>query len=946
MQIPIRIFDEAVDSDRYYTMNDMNMSTMNRISTLLGFLLVSILGKPVHALSVSLQTQTPDFCQFGSGALSALVDGGTPPYVYDWYEVTDVGETPLCMGCGSVEGGMWDMRSYKVVVTDALGAVAEETGYVAGMAGLWVDVNWLPYLPGSPPVILITSTNSFDQFVHPEIGVEPAPLNMYIAEQSSGESFTDRAVLPVGTTQVSVGGWVTSAYGTCTRDAWSLIGPPTILPDIDVVEVHGSCSNADNGSLEVAFANGANTGSLSVLMRPEGSPNEFLTNYYAGEVGVAASVKTFSGFAPGNYWLIVTGQPPSLSIAIPGYTYDCRDSVFVTIPDLGPTCGVVSGTVFLDTDLNCMRLYTEPGIPNTVLEVLPGPYYATTNNSGTYDLVLPNGSYTIREQSVVVNEHCTATPIPFTISGGAAAVTVNHPTTSLVPLDVQVSLSSGAARPGFEFAYDINVRNNTVSNTGTVTVTMQRDPSLIYLGATPPPTTVSGTTLSWTLTAMPTYQQRNITVRTQVPADVALLGTDLVSTASVSTALADGNLANNSATNTRTVTGSYDPNDKLAYTSSGSTTHYDPSQDQWIDYTIRFQNTGTDTAFHILITDTLAANLDPSSLIMGAGSHTFGWEVEGEGTLKFRLYNILLPDSNVNEPRSHGFVSFRIKPRSPLSAGAQIINRANIFFDFNPPVITDPSVLTVPTPPVLVSPRVFLGGNYSASTPPMTDALRLLNKVPRVEPYSDLGYVHQGTGGGETATPASFLVTGNDAVVDWVVVELRGTSGAGSVVASRAALLQRDGDVVGPNGSSPVAFHVPSGGSYRIAVRHRNHLGVMTSTARTLTTNTSVVDFTLAATATYGTNARNTVGGSMVLWPGDTNGDGVAKYTGSFNDRDIVLQGIGGTVPTNIVNNVYDNRDVNLNGNIMYTGTGNDRDVILQAIGGTVPTAVRTQQLP
>ncbi|MGV3637442.1 MAG: DUF7619 domain-containing protein, partial [Flavobacteriales bacterium] len=476
--------------------------------------------------------------------------------------------------------------------------------------------------------------------------------------------------------------------------------------------------------------------------------------------------------------------------------------------------------------------------------------------------------------------------------------------------------------------------------------TMQLDPTLGYLGASPTPTTVSGSTLSWTLPAMPTYQQRNLYVRTQVPPDIALLGTDLVSTVSVTAAVTDGDLANNTSSNTRTVTGSYDPNDKLAYTSAGSTALYDPAQDQWIDYTIRFQNTGTDTAFHILITDTLAPTLDPATLIVGAFSHACTWEVEGEGLVKFRLLNILLPDSNLNEPGSHGFVSFRIKPRSPVAPGTQIINRANIFFDFNPPIITEPSVLTVPTPPVLLSPRVFLGGAFSAASPIMSASLRTLPRFPQVEPYSVMGYVHTGTGGGEVVSPAALLITGNNAIVDWVVVELRETGGSGAVVASRAALLQRDGDVVGPNGNSPVAFYVPNGSSYRIAVRHRNHLGVMTATPRTLSTTPTSVDFGLSTTTTYGTNARNMINGTMVLWPGDVNDDGVVKYAGAANDRDAVLVGIGGIVPTHVVNNVYDPRDVNLDGNISYAGSNNDRDMILQTIGGSIATAVRTKQLP
>jgi uncharacterized repeat protein (TIGR01451 family) len=78
-------------------------------------------------------------------------------------------------------------------------------------------------------------------------------------------------------------------------------------------------------------------------------------------------------------------------------------------------------------------------------------------------------------------------------------------------------------------------------------------------------------------------------------------------------------LANNTANHVVTVTGSYDPNEKVARTSSGSSaTSYYIDQDEWIDYVLRFQNTGTDTAFNVVVTDTIAAELDLATFIQGA----------------------------------------------------------------------------------------------------------------------------------------------------------------------------------------------------------------------------------------------------------------------------------------------------------------------------------------
>ena len=188
-------------------------------------------------------------------------------------------------------------------------------------------------------------------------------------------------------------------------------------------------------------------------------------------------------------------------------------------------------------------------------------------------------------------------------------------------------------------------------------------------------------------------------------------------------------------------------------------------------------------------------------------------------------------------------------------------------------------------------------------------------------------------------------ITGADAIVDWVVLELREADANGFRVATRSALLQRDGDVVGVNGSGPVSFPVPSG-TYYLALRHRNHLGAMTASPVALSTVPTVVDLRSAATATYGTSARKTIGAVQALWAGDATFNGEVKYTGSGNDRDPIILAVGGTTPNNVVSNVYDRRDTNLDGVIKYTGTGNDRDIILTNVGSTTPNNSRVATLP
>ncbi|MFN0175577.1 MAG: T9SS type A sorting domain-containing protein [Saprospiraceae bacterium] len=134
--------------------------------------------------------------------------------------------------------------------------------------------------------------------------------------------------------------------------------------------------------------------------------------------------------------------------------------------------------------------------------------------------------------------------------------------------------------------------------------------------------------------------------------------------------------------------GSFDPNDKHGYPVGYGADHYiRPGTD--IEYLVRFQNTGTDTAFTVQIVDTLSSWLDPATIRFGASSHPYRYDLNGEGVVHFIFENILLPDSNTNEVASHGFAKFNIKPRSDTPLETLIENTAAIYFDFNDPVFTN-----------------------------------------------------------------------------------------------------------------------------------------------------------------------------------------------------------------------------------------------------------------
>jgi len=148
--------------------------------------------------------------------------------------------------------------------------------------------------------------------------------------------------------------------------------------------------------------------------------------------------------------------------------------------------------------------------------------------------------------------------------------------------------------------------------------------------------------------------------------------------------------------------GAYDPNDKQGLP-AGLTEKGYIEHEQQLTYLIRFQNTGTDTAMNVSVRDTLPGSLDPATVQFLNSSHPCEMRILTNGSLLFIFDHIMLPDSNVNEAASHGFVQFSVKQNPDNPTGSVIRNKAGIYFDFNEPVITNATLHTVGIPEVVIT---------------------------------------------------------------------------------------------------------------------------------------------------------------------------------------------------------------------------------------------------
>jgi len=233
-------------------------------------------------------------------------------------------------------------------------------------------------------------------------------------------------------------------------------------------------------------------------------------------------------------------------------------------------------------------------------------------------------------------------------------------------------------------------------------------------------------------------------------------------------------------------------------------------------------------------------------------------------------------------------------------------------------------------PEVLVAPKVYLQGAMLDTTEAslMRDDLRSQGYLPTTSPYAD----------GLTVLSTRFDVQPNpaDNIVDWIWVELRDAIDPTVVVSGQSALLQRDGDILSVLGDDDLTFDFPSG-DYYVAIKHRNHLSIMSNSTISLSGTSEIINFNDGTVPTYGMDAQTHIGmpsGAYGMWAGDANGDGKLLYTSGASDRFTVysdiLSAVGNTGFDSRYNgyNGYLDSDVNMNGNSLYVSSGGDRFVL------------------
>lgn len=374
---------------------------------------------------------------------------------------------------------------------------------------------------------------------------------------------------------------------------------------------------------------------------------------------------------------------------VPGGLYDMTLSYqgcsYQLLQGFEVTGNVISGEVYFDIDSNGVLNGGEYGLPGKHVMLLPDSIVSITDNNGNYHFAVDSGSYSV--------QYLPDANWPLASSPPVYNVAVTYSDTSGLNFGINpivdeynmvATITGGFPRCFHHINYQITYTNfSTVVTNGTIATTLDSD--LTFISSVPPPDSINGYTYIWNYTNMLLNETRNIVMSVQIPATPGtILNSSLTATIDTNSSVA----FSSSDTLNQIVSCSFDPNDKTVVPPGVSNLHYTLLSDT-LQYLIRFQNTGNDTVFRVIVRDTLNNSLDINSLYVLASSHPVQTIIHSNHAVEFRFENIMLPDSLVDEIHSHGFVKFSIHTLPGTPSNTVVTNSAGIYFDLNDVVLTN-----------------------------------------------------------------------------------------------------------------------------------------------------------------------------------------------------------------------------------------------------------------
>ncbi|MGL4596158.1 MAG: DUF7619 domain-containing protein [Bacteroidia bacterium] len=401
------------------------------------------------------------------------------------------------------------------------------------------------------------------------------------------------------------------------------------------------------------------------------------------------------------------------------------------------TCGNVQGITYVDNNSNCIYDSGDFIVPNVQVTLSQNNTLVASTMSdlnGHYSMTSAIGNYTLALNPIALSNLGYQASCPLSGSSnisliantttqadfGITCVTTFDLFAGFIPL-------SGMITPTTTALVKPSIANNScVPTSGIIHVVL--DPKVFFVSNSNNSLTYtfSGDTISWPFAGLTNTNSYLVNWQNyiQVQGIPSLLPTDTVCfEVFVTPTVGDINPLNNFRTRCDPAYTSYDPNAKYVSPEGIGATGIIPA-DTALTYTVQFQNTGTFAARDIYILDTLDADLDLATLVILGSSHPMDVQILPGNVLRFNFPLIWLPDSNSNEPASHGWLQYYIDQKPNLAPGTVIENTAAIYFDFNAPVITNTTINTLENPAAI---EQLVSENGVAVFPnPASDELNLV----------------------------------------------------------------------------------------------------------------------------------------------------------------------------------------------------------------------------
>lgn len=357
----------------------------------------------------------------------------------------------------------------------------------------------------------------------------------------------------------------------------------------------------------------------------------------------------------------------------------------------------IEGTVYFDENENGVQDEGEPGVNLASIISDPESLLCFTGEDGFYatsTLYLEEGVYEISPMWAD----------SWSISSDSLIYTINvddtyeprdsldfglYPDTLIYDIDTDIDGAWPRCNDIINYWLEIE---NTGTTIASGLVHLELDDSLEYVSASILPDSIVGQNVYWYYEGLFYFDDELITVQVGTPDGVA---DTVLSTLTVTIDTGGVELYSFVETEQQVIRCAYDPNDKAVDPAGEGEMGNVPPTTESLEYLVRFQNTGTDTAISVVIRDQLDPNIIWHSLTPLAHSHDMTVELGFDGEVSFIFNDIMLPDSNVNEPASHGFVKYGVKLKEDLPIGTSIYNTAHIYFDFNPAIVTNTTVNTL-----------------------------------------------------------------------------------------------------------------------------------------------------------------------------------------------------------------------------------------------------------